>query len=193
METSYKVIFGTHKGNLIQRLLKFWIMPRMPRLEILVYTLLGVGIFKRVLMNTIGRIDKYSSHQTNYNIGKLNLKNLLTFATSQTMFNEGWHLFAFLATNLPYLITWWNDGRPLSATTVFFLVLSVINIYCVMLQRYNRARICLVVERLVSKGHTVDSSYRNWLALDLPDPVDENERLMKEYGLTHIYVGRSPQ
>jgi len=185
MGTSYKVIFGSHKGNIFQRLLKFWIIPRSPRLAIFVYTLLGVEIFKKVLMSTFGRLGRNSMYQTNYRLGKRNLKNLLTFATSQTMFNESWHLFAFFTTNLPFLIDWWNTGHLMSGYVVVILIISVINIYCVMLQRYNRARICLVIERLVSKGHTVDGSYRNWLALDLPESAysDEYEYLMKKYGL----------
>lgn len=173
--TSYKTIFGSHKGNMFQKALKFWIRPRAPRLALVVYTLLGVGLFRYVLMNTVGRLGRFSRYQTNYHIGTINMNNLLTFATNQTMFNEGWHLFAFFATNLPLLLSWYGEGMQLNGFTVFLFVVTLVNIYCVLLQRMNRAKIALMIETLIERGHRQDTRYKNWLALDLPEPVEHDE------------------
>ncbi len=165
---SYRKIFSPFRGNIFQRILKLWIIPWWPRLEIFLLTLLGVGVFKYVLMNTIGRVGRYSQYQTNYHIGRMNMNNLLKFATNQTMFNEGWHIFAFVVTNLPYIWRAFATGDTSGWFFWFVMGFGLLNIYCVLLQRYNRARLVLAIERLASKGYYPDEQYSNWLALDIP-------------------------
>ena len=46
------------------------------------------------------------------------------------------------------------------------LVLTLINLYCVMLQRYNRAKLVLLIEERLNAGEIPNEMYENWLALD---------------------------
>ncbi|PIP85583.1 hypothetical protein COY48_01705 [Candidatus Collierbacteria bacterium CG_4_10_14_0_8_um_filter_43_86] len=166
---SYKQVFSPRKGNLLQRVLKFWIIPRFPHLEVAVYILLGVGLFRLLLMKTIGRLGAWSRYQTNYHIGRLTMNNLLTFVTNQTMFNEIVHIVAFLPSFFFLTALWWA-GMPVFVTTnLFVIVIAAINLYCIMLQRYNRARLVVLIEDKLNTGHLPDSSYKNWLALDFTD------------------------
>lgn len=171
---SYRSVFSPLKGNIFQMLLKLWIFPWFPRFAILVYNLLGVGIFRFVLMNTIGLVGKGSSRQTNYRIGERTMNNLLTFTTNQTMFNEGVHTIAGLPAFITLFVLLINGhGYQDIGTTI--LVATFINLYCVLLQRYNRAKLVLLIEQRLNEGDRPDYNYSNWLGLDFSE-LEEFEK-----------------
>lgn len=157
---SFRSIFSPLKGNLFQRLVKFWIFPWAPKLEIFIYYLLGVGIFRRVVMRTVGRIRGWNGEQDNYHIGERTLNNLLTFATNMTMINEVLHPFYFV-------FVWiFLGGFNLSVLSVLISLAAVTNFYCILLQRFNRAKLVLMIEDRMNEGEMPDNRYKNWLALD---------------------------
>jgi len=155
------------KGNIFQMLLKLWIFPWFPRLEIFIYNLLGVGVFRYILMHTIGLIGKGGKRQTHYHLGERTMNNLLTFATNQTMFNESVHIVSGMPGFLLFIVSATNGFRDFrSQFNYSLLVLTLIILYCVMLQRYNRAKLVLLIEERLNAGEIPNEMYENWLALD---------------------------
>lgn len=164
---SYSRIFGPFKGNIFQRLLKILMFPMFPKLAVFIYTILGVGVFRFIVMNTVAKWRKDDpGRQTNYRIGQKTTNNILTFITDQTLFNEVIHAVVTLP-SLPTMISLpiWIGSIPWFLTTAY-IVVFLINLYCVFLQRYNRARLALWIVERVNDGDLPDDSYKNWLAFD---------------------------
>jgi hypothetical protein len=165
---NFASMLDTASGNLLQRAIKMWIIPRDPegtirlmeKLKVHKFQAIPVGVFKK--MRKAAGIDK--QFQSNYTLGKPNLNSMVDFATNQNTLNEIIHLFGMIngiIILLPFLIS----GRVEALTLSLFMI----NTYCVLAQRYSRARISIVIDKaLARKKNFNPKEYKNLLRLKLP-------------------------
>ena len=106
------------------------------------YEYLGVKGFKKLLMNTLGRFVK-SNYSNSYYIGsERNIDSLLSFE-KYARFNEKVHL---LGSFFSFAGLFGDNYFPLISG--LFLAL---NVYCCLVQRYNRARVINTLEEHISQ------------------------------------------
>lgn len=134
-------------------------MKKNRNLELRVYELLGIKTFKKMTlrlrdmlyfpftfkMSKIERKHISDSYSTNYNIGKAkNLDSIKKFKKHLFM-NTIIHIFGLLL-YFPKFLEIINGATSLSKI-ILTLILTCINTYCIMLQRYN----CIRINKLIAK------------------------------------------
>ena len=109
-----------------------------------VYEWIGIKKFKKVCEYIGRKLGKDHGGKNNYFIWDKSEDGLRGFE-KETRFNEGGH---FVGTVIPAmcLTPGWVDGDPFSV--YIGGVLTAINIYSILLQRYNRARIYNTLDAL---------------------------------------------
>ena len=132
-------------------------------IEMKLYELLGIKVFKKIAffvrdILTLPLTFKMPNEEikkslyntsSNYNIGKAkSLEDIKKFK-KQLFKNAGIHIFALLAF-LPSFIKIILGTASLS-TTIIVLPAMVMNIYCIMLQRYNCIRINQLIEKMTPR------------------------------------------
>ena len=133
-------------------------MKNNKNIEMFIYELLGVKSFKKMafalrdnmwILRTL-KMSKEERHNylyntaSNYNLGKVeSLEDLKNFK-NEIFWNAEIHLFGFLISML-FFIKFIVGSAFLAA--IITLISSVINLYCVMLQRYN----CIRINQLIKK------------------------------------------
>lgn len=132
-------------------------------IEMKLYELLGIKVFKKMAffvrdivtlpltfkMPKEERKKSLYNTASNYNIGKeKSFENIKKFK-KQLFKNAGIHIFALLAF-LPSFIKIILGTASLS-TTIIVLPAMVMNIYCIMLQRYNCIRINQLIEKMTPR------------------------------------------
>lgn len=135
-------------------------------LEIKLYEKLGVKFFKKIIMliykviiKTICLLKKSQEkddvikYQTNYSIGAINSVDDLKRFKKNLYFNSSIHIIAlipcitvlFIATSI--------------FTTINAIICTIINIYCIILQRYNYIRL----DNTISKATTLENKQKSTL------------------------------
>jgi hypothetical protein len=104
------------------------------------YEYLGVKYFKKLLMNTFGKLVKNEVTNSYYVGNKRTIDALLSFE-KYTRINESIHLTGSLFSLTSLLF---SDNFSLLG----FLGLAL-NLYCYLIQRYNRARVLNTLESKV--------------------------------------------
>ena len=132
-------------------------------IEMKLYELLGIKVFKKMAffvrdivtlpltfkMPKEERKKSLYNTASNYNIGKSkSLEDIKKFK-KQLFKNAGIHIFALLAF-IPSFIKIIIGMASLS-TTIIVLPAMVMNIYCIMLQRYNCIRINQLIEKMTPR------------------------------------------
>lgn len=132
-------------------------------IEMKLYELLGIKVFKKMAffvrdivtlpltfkMPKEERKKSLYNTASNYNIGKSkSLEDIKKFK-KQLFKNAGIHIFALLAF-IPSFIKIILGTASLS-TTIIVLPAMVMNIYCIMLQRYNCIRINQLIEKMTPR------------------------------------------
>lgn len=132
-------------------------------IEMKFYELLGIKAFKKMAfvirdIATLPLTSKMSKEErkkslyntaSNYNIGKAkSLEDIKKFK-KQLFKNAGIHIFALLIC-LPGFIKI-IIGTASLFTTIMVLSVMVMNIYCIMLQRYNCIRINQLIEKMTPR------------------------------------------
>ena len=132
-------------------------------IEMKFYELLGIKAFRKMAffvrdivtlpltfkMPKEERKKSLYNTASNYNIGKAkSLEDIKKFK-KQLFKNAGIHIFALLAF-LPSFIKIIMGMASLS-TTIIVLPIMVMNIYCIMLQRYNCIRINQLIEKMTPR------------------------------------------
>ena len=133
-------------------------------LEIKIYEKLGVKYFKKITMliykviiKTICLLKKSQEkddvikYQTNYSIGAINSIDDLKRFKKNLYFNSSIHIIAlipcitalFIATSI--------------FTTINAIICTIINIYCIILQRYNYIRL----DNTISKATTLENKQKS--------------------------------
>lgn len=132
-------------------------------IEMKFYELLGIKVFKKMVffvrdivtlpltfkMPKEERKKSLYNTASNYNIGKAkSLEDIKKFK-KQLFKNAGIHIFSLLAF-IPSFIKIIMGMASLS-TTIIVLPAMVMNIYCIMLQRYNCIRINQLIEKMAPR------------------------------------------
>jgi len=164
------------RKNFIKRALGHYLFPRNPNLSVKIYRALGVPIIRKAVMGTAGKASWLRGHNgNNYRLdtddyGRMTAE--MDFAAKASVFNEAVHTAATIQV-LPVLIDSLIDldkidvattGNFASASANF--ALFAFNAALVALQRYNRARMTVSINKSLEEGERFDEGYRNWLGLD---------------------------
>ena len=138
-------------------------MKKNKNIEMRIYELFGVKVFRKMAFGlrdilvfplTI-RMSKEERHNflyntaSNYNLGKVkSLEDVKKFK-KQLFINSGIHVWA-LSVLLPDFLKVIGGTASLS-TVIINLTLIGINLYCIMLQRYNGIRINQLIEKMTPR------------------------------------------
>ncbi len=168
---NFAEMLDTANGNLLQRAVKMWIKPRNPEGTIRLMKQLQVDKFQAIPVGAMRRMKKAmgvdKQIQSNYTLGKPNLNSMVDFATHQNTLNEAIHLFGMswcTMALLPLLASGRIDGAVIINFGAF-----MVNTYCVLAQRYSRARISIAIDRALARKKDFDpEEYKNSLGLKLP-------------------------
>jgi hypothetical protein len=100
------------------------------------YEFLGIIYFKKFLLWLMSKIifKKKSEIRGGYFLSKYSYKGIKKYI-KMTYSYEGWHLFAFILCVIDFHYTF---------VKIFCIIL---NLYCIMLQRYNRLRILEIINK----------------------------------------------
>lgn len=120
--------------------------------ELKFYEAIGVKKFKKIILKIFDSIlligeskERIYKYRTNYHIGKVGgLENIKRYK-KWLWFNALIHISCFFSINFSVLELIKNSGSLFNI--IWLLILDIINVYCVMLQRYN----CIRINRLVKK------------------------------------------
>lgn len=168
---TFKEMFAPKKDdNFLNRALKWYVKPRgNPLTTIRVLEALQVDQFQRIpkaLAKLFTRGGKFR-YQSNYTIKDSRLSSLIDYGSDQTFFNEAIHTGVIAASIIPSGIVY-----MLSDNKMGFAVEGgafLVNLFCVLAQRYSRARCEILIDKGLAQGKTIDYyEYRNMLNLRLP-------------------------
>lgn len=135
-------------------------MKKNKNIEMRIYELLGVKVFRKMAFALRDKIwilftlkmskeerKEYLYHTaSNYNLGEVkSLEDVKKFK-KQLFYNAGIHIFGFLVLILNFIII--IGGTAALSSTIITLIGGGINLYCVMLQRYNCIRINQLIEKM---------------------------------------------
>ena len=166
-------------GDLVQRLTKLWIKPQNPEGTIRLMEFLKVDRFqdtvKKLSSFTVKKLEgETKGRQTNYTLRDSGMNALLDFATNQTTFNESIHLLGIPlgALQVSYgLMTGENISVAMGTGTL------ILNTYCVLAQRYSRARLTLTINKILQRHKEFNlKNYENNLGIRLPAPIQSQEQ-----------------
>lgn len=122
-------------------------------IEMRIYELLGVKIFKKIVMKLYDRyfhyLNIFNGSRNSYTIGKIkNLEDINSFK-KMLLFNFIPHLIGILAflLSIPSII----NGVYSVVELIEIVITTIINVYCTMLQRYNWIRINQVIKKQTPK------------------------------------------
>ena len=132
-------------------------------IELKIYELLGVKIFRKMAfglrdkiwilytlkMSKEERKDYLYHTASNYNLGKVNSLEDIKKFKKELFTNAAIHIWALslcIPTSLKVIA-----GTASLLTTIFNLFLIGLNLYCVMLQRYNGIRINQLIEKMTPR------------------------------------------
>lgn len=171
---TFEEMLDTGVGNFLQRAAKAYIKPRNPEQTIKLMKALQVDRFQDAAIGIMGIMQLIKKAlrinlrtQTNYSLGDNSLSSMVDFATNKTTFNEAVHLVAagiFAASILPTVATGRVDASLALNTGVF-----LVNTYCVLGQRYARARLSMVIDHALKRHREFDANrYRNALGIKVP-------------------------
>lgn len=139
---------------------------------------LQVDHFQQIPINALKLVKKLAhiegNIQTNYTLGDTSLNSLVDFATNQTTFNEAIHLFQ-IPINASLLLEGAVSGHIDSIVAVNASAL-LINTYCVLAQRYSRARLSITIDKALRRNREFDpEKYSNTLGIRFPEHKSENQ------------------
>ena len=139
----------TDNRSLFRRITDVYFAPKGFEKNGTLYKALGVKQWQKIVMGTVGKTIRVNDGKpSNYYIGKdTNLEALSTFE-KYTRINEAVHSPITLILGYCTIenVAQGNVGGAALNGTLF-----LVNLYCTLLQRYNRERVCRVKERLENR------------------------------------------
>lgn len=138
-------------------------MKKVKNIEMKIYELLGVKVFRKMVftfrdillfpltikMSKEEKRDFFYNIASNYNLGKIkSLEDIKKFK-KYLFINTGIHIWA-LSVCLPNFLKV-IGGTASLFTTITNLTFIGINLYCIMLQRYNGIRINQLIEKMTPR------------------------------------------
>lgn len=116
------------------------------------YEAIGVKKFKKIILKIFDSIllkseekERIYKYRTNYHIGKVGGLEDIKRYKKWLWFNALIHICCFFSINFSVLELIKNSGSLFNI--IWLLILDIINVYCVILQRYN----CIRINRLVKR------------------------------------------
>lgn len=166
-------MLDTSVGNFAQRAAKAWIKLRNPEGTVKLMKAMQVDDFQKAAINVSSFLKRTmhieSKTRTNYTLGDTSVNSLVDFATNQTGFNEAVHLGA-LAFNSAVITAGVATGHMDVAVAVNMGAFAL-NSYCVLAQRYTRARLSMAIDRALRRNKHFDpDKYTNALGIRFPEP-----------------------
>lgn len=138
-------------------------MKKTKNIEMKIYELLGVKVFRKmafklrdilafpltIKMSKEERKNFLNNTASNYNLGKVkSLEDVKKFK-KQLFINAGFHIYGLFVCLPNFLKV--IDGAASLSTTIINLTCIGINLYCIMLQRYNGIRINKLIEKMTPR------------------------------------------
>lgn len=169
---TFNAMLDTSDGNLLQRSIKAWIAPRNPDGTIKLMEAMRVDVFQSVLrrISHIWLVPKSKEERLhdNYTMSDGSLNSMVDFATNKTSLNEAIHSVGVVGGSA-LLFSPITEGRTdyLVALNVGILVG---NIYCILAQRYTRARLSIAIDRALARNKRFNVD-RYWNVLRLKTPL----------------------
>lgn len=152
-------------------------MKKNKNLEMKIYELLGIKIFRKMVFSlayiinlpkkrklTKEEWENYNNKTSNYNIGKVKDLDDVKKYKKQMYLNASIHTLGLFLCIVDLL---------LGGLDVFFIIMTLINVYCVMLQRYNIIRLNKVIKKFYPKYEHKKEEIKKELI--------ESDKLLKEH------------
>lgn len=152
-------------------------MKKNKNLEMKIYELLGIKIFRKMVFSlayiinlpkkrkmTKEEWENYNNKTSNYNIGKVKDLDDVKKYKKQMYLNASIHALGLFLCIVDLL---------LGGFDVFFIIMTLINAYCVMLQRYNIIRLNKVIKKFYPKYEHKKEEIKKELI--------ESDKLLKEH------------
>lgn len=152
-------------------------MKKNKNLEMKIYELLGVKIFRKIAFSLASIIslpkkrkmtkeewENYNNKTSNYNIGKVKDLDDVKKYKKQMYLNASIHTFGLFLCIVDLL---------LGGLDAFFIIMTLINVYCIMLQRYNIIRLNKVIKKFYPKYEHQKE--------ELKKELIESDKLLKEH------------
>lgn len=152
-------------------------MKKNKNLEMKIYELLGVKIFRKMAFTLASIISlplkltmskeewkNYNNKTSNYNIGKVKDLDDIKKYKKQMHLNASIHTFGLFLCIVDLL---------LGGLDTFFIIMTLINVYCIMLQRYNIIRLNKVIKKFYPKYEHQKEEIKKELI--------ESDKLLKEH------------
>lgn len=127
--------------KVIDVILDLYFNPKWFERDGLIYRVLGVGIFKIVINATVGRFVlaiRQRKDLTSYYIGDVRSEKAVRLTERWSRFNEATHI---LVTIISLLILRAFHVRGYHGGVVFMIFAVLLNVYLIMLQRFNRIKL----------------------------------------------------
>lgn len=152
-------------------------MKKNKNLEMKIYELLGIKIFRKMAFvlayiislpkkrkMTKEEWENYNNKTSNYNIGKVKDLDDVKKYKKQMYLNASIHTFGLFLCIVDLL---------LGGLDAFFIIMTLINVYCIMLQRYNIIRLNKVIKKFYPKYEHQKEEIKKELI--------ESDKLLKEH------------
>lgn len=170
---SFDEMMDASTGTAWQRLQKWYFKVGNPEKNIKFLESIGVDKYRNsakwIMLDLLKRRG-YTEQQaregknTNYTLADRSLNSLLDFATNQTTLNEIAHLVLAAQCVLLAGVDTLSGESPVVGGTFFIL-----NLYCVLAQRYTRSKLSIAIDRVLQKHPKFDAEkYKNALGIKLP-------------------------
>lgn len=169
-------MLDTSVGTFVQRAAKAWIKPHNPEGTVRLMKALQVDDFQKSAISITSFLKRAmyieEKTQTNYVLGDNSVNSLVDFATNRTGLNEAAHLGA-LAFNSAVITAGVATGH-VDALVAVSMGAFALNSYCVLAQRYTRARLSMAIDRALSRNKSFDpEKYSNKLGIRFPKPPSQ--------------------
>lgn len=166
-------------------------MKKKKSIEMKIYELLGIKLFKKFVLKTrdvalhfktrkMTKEEKYDyiyNYQSNYHIGKHRDYESVKKFKRWLLFNASIHIFA-LTLFIPDIFLMIN-GDLSTSLIINDLIFIPLNMYCIMLQRYNAIRINQHLKRKKPKYEKQKEVLKKEV-LSLEEKVKEKEKIDSE-------------
>ncbi len=141
-----------------------------PRTIIRVLEALQVHQFQKLAKPTTDFMTHYAAYrnQSIYAIKDSRLSSLIDYGANQSVLTEAWHIGAIATTCIPFgviaIISHDITGLAFQGGG------TLLNLVCILAQRYSRARCEMIIDKSLARGKTIDYyEYNNRLNLRLPN------------------------
>ncbi len=160
---TYADLMHHAEAGFIKKAATRYLVPKNHEASIRRHELVGTHLFRKLIMGTVGRIiPAYSggNYRLNRRVGKIEAAN--NFAFKGSVFNELVHTIPLPTQAMDFM----HDIADGGIDNITNTVTLAINIGCVAVQRYNRARMVGVVDRSLQRGREFRPSYQSWTGID---------------------------